>query len=239
MKNEDGTISAEDFKAGNYTIEDLFPTTEKDKIKGLMNLLDEPTEAEFLKEQLMKSLREEETRYKKEELPKVKEKINEFINEQDKEWRVEVRTKQIDIEIKEALKEIDFYSKQKEKLGFVFIKEKELRQANSKYKRLYFEQKRLNGEVNYKDDSFDESMIEQCRDVDIAELNEYDMKKANHNRKFSLCPFHNEKTPSFWVFDDNSWKCFGCGANGQNAIDFVMKKKGLSFRDAVNHLRTY
>lgn len=47
------------------------------------------------------------------------------------------------------------------------------------------------------------------------------------------CPFHNEKTPSFYVNDDKAfYHCFGCGAHG-DAIRFVVELEGLSFRDAV------
>jgi DNA primase len=53
-------------------------------------------------------------------------------------------------------------------------------------------------------------------------------KGAGHE---GLCPFHEEKTPSFKVFDDH-YHCFGCGAHG-TAIDFSMVQGGLSFRDAV------
>ncbi len=51
-----------------------------------------------------------------------------------------------------------------------------------------------------------------------------------------LCPFHNEKTPSFTVNDDKGfYHCFGCGAHG-NAIDFVMNTEGLAFAEAVERL---
>src|SRR5690606_4354601 len=47
------------------------------------------------------------------------------------------------------------------------------------------------------------------------------------------CPFHNEKTPSFYVNDDKAfYHCFGCGAHG-DVIRFVVEQEGLSFRDAV------
>ena len=48
------------------------------------------------------------------------------------------------------------------------------------------------------------------------------------------CPFHGEKSPSFYVYDDN-YHCFGCGAHG-DAIGFVMQSQGLSFMEAVNQL---
>src|SRR5271166_4702456 len=48
------------------------------------------------------------------------------------------------------------------------------------------------------------------------------------------CPFHNEKTPSFYVYDDH-YHCFGCGAHG-DAVSFVMQSQGAGFREAVEQL---
>ncbi|MFQ5774764.1 MAG: DNA primase [Kiloniellaceae bacterium] len=51
-----------------------------------------------------------------------------------------------------------------------------------------------------------------------------------------LCPFHNEKTPSFTVSEDKGfYHCFGCGAHG-DVIGFVMRTEGLSFPEAVERL---
>ena len=51
-----------------------------------------------------------------------------------------------------------------------------------------------------------------------------------------LCPFHNEKTPSFTVSEEKGFfHCFGCGAHG-DAIGFVMRADGLSFPEAVERL---
>jgi len=48
----------------------------------------------------------------------------------------------------------------------------------------------------------------------------------------ACCPFHNENTPSFTVSTEmQMYKCFGCGESG-NVIDFVMKHKSISFREA-------
>ncbi|WP_199554729.1 DNA primase [Sandaracinobacteroides hominis] len=50
------------------------------------------------------------------------------------------------------------------------------------------------------------------------------------------CPFHNEKTPSFYVNEDKGfYHCFGCGAHG-DAIRFVTELDGLSFMEAVKSL---
>jgi DNA primase len=48
------------------------------------------------------------------------------------------------------------------------------------------------------------------------------------------CPFHGEKTPSFYVYDDH-YHCFGCGAHG-DAIGFVMQSEGAGFTEAVERL---
>jgi DNA primase len=48
------------------------------------------------------------------------------------------------------------------------------------------------------------------------------------------CPFHGEKSPSFYVYDDH-YHCFGCGAHG-DAISFVMQSQALGFMDAVGQL---
>ena len=51
-----------------------------------------------------------------------------------------------------------------------------------------------------------------------------------------LCPFHNEKTPSFSVVEDKGfYHCFGCGAHG-DVLSFVMQTEGLTFPEAVEKL---
>lgn len=59
-----------------------------------------------------------------------------------------------------------------------------------------------------------------------------EMKKSGHNW-FGLCPFHQERSPSFSVVPSkNFYHCFGCGAQG-DAIDWAQKIQGMQFRDAV------
>ena len=55
-------------------------------------------------------------------------------------------------------------------------------------------------------------------------------------RMVGLCPFHNEKTPSFHVRDDEGYyHCFGCGVSG-DAITFLREKEGMDFMEAVRLL---
>jgi len=61
------------------------------------------------------------------------------------------------------------------------------------------------------------------------------LKKRGREHE-GLCPFHNEKSPSFTVSEaKNFFHCFGCGAHG-DAIGFVMRSEGLSFPEAVEKL---
>jgi DNA primase len=61
------------------------------------------------------------------------------------------------------------------------------------------------------------------------------LKKAGGLLK-GLCPFHNEKTPSFIVTPSRqTYHCFGCGAHG-NAIDFLIEYDRLEFREAIEEL---
>ena len=62
------------------------------------------------------------------------------------------------------------------------------------------------------------------------------LRKAGGTRLKGLCPFHNEKTPSFHVDADKGfYKCFGCGKAG-DAITFVRETEQLSFTEAVEAL---
>lgn len=62
------------------------------------------------------------------------------------------------------------------------------------------------------------------------------LQKAGRNTMKGLCPFHNEKTPSFYVWtDSNSYHCFGCKESG-DVFTFVMKMQGLDFSDTLREL---
>jgi DNA primase len=73
--------------------------------------------------------------------------------------------------------------------------------------------------------------------VDIVGLVGQSVKLKRAGKDYvGLCPFHNEKTPSFHVVPSKQiFHCFGCKATG-NAIDFVIKRDRVEFRDALRTL---
>ena len=74
-------------------------------------------------------------------------------------------------------------------------------------------------------------------DIDIVHVvSEYVRLKRFGNRYSGLCPFHNEKTPSFSIYSDHQfYKCFGCDAKG-DVFNFVMTIEGLTFWEALKKL---
>ncbi|HEY8509933.1 MAG TPA: DNA primase [Steroidobacteraceae bacterium] len=73
--------------------------------------------------------------------------------------------------------------------------------------------------------------------TDIVEVigSRVQLKKQGREYK-ACCPFHNEKTPSFWVSPEKQfYHCFGCGAHG-TALGFLMEHDKLSFPEAVEDL---
>ena len=62
------------------------------------------------------------------------------------------------------------------------------------------------------------------------------LKRRDNNNYVALCPFHNEKTPSFNISDDKGfYHCFGCGKNG-DIFNFLMETENLSFLEALKKL---
>lgn len=84
----------------------------------------------------------------------------------------------------------------------------------------------------------DERIIEQILDrADIVDVisGYVDLKKKGVNYQ-ACCPFHKEKTPSFFVSPARgTWHCFGCGKGG-NAVGFLMEHETMSYPEAVRHL---
>src|SRR5579864_429845 len=86
--------------------------------------------------------------------------------------------------------------------------------------------------------AFPPGFLDELRSrVSLADLVGKRVRLTRKGREFGgLCPFHNEKTPSFYVVEDKGFfHCFGCGAHG-DAIGYVMRADNLDFIEAVERL---
>jgi DNA primase len=86
--------------------------------------------------------------------------------------------------------------------------------------------------------AFPPGFLDELRSrVSLADLVGKRVRLVRKGREYGgLCPFHNEKTPSFYVVEDKGFfHCFGCGAHG-DAIGFVMRSENLDFIEAIERL---
>jgi DNA primase len=86
--------------------------------------------------------------------------------------------------------------------------------------------------------AFPPGFLDELRSrVSLADLVGKRVRLTRKGREYGgLCPFHNEKTPSFYVVEDKGFfHCFGCGAHG-DAIGFVMRSENLDFIESIERL---
>lgn len=77
--------------------------------------------------------------------------------------------------------------------------------------------------------------VDAAKRVPINECYVFENVRRRHASVTAICPFHQEKTPSFVVYQTNTFHCFGCQAHG-DVIDFIMKMHGYEFGEAVRYL---
>ncbi len=83
--------------------------------------------------------------------------------------------------------------------------------------------------------SISETDIQHAKEMEISPLYEGKLRKVG-TTLVGLCPFHQEKTPSFTIYlNSNTFYCFGCQTFG-DSISFIQKTKNLSFSEAVRWL---
>src|SRR5580704_17714982 len=86
--------------------------------------------------------------------------------------------------------------------------------------------------------SFPASFLDEIRNrLPLSEVAAKSLRLTRAGREFkACCPFHNEKSPSFYINDDKQFfHCFGCGAHG-DVIGFTMRHGHMSFPEAVEAL---
>ncbi len=90
---------------------------------------------------------------------------------------------------------------------------------------------------NYEEMAGGENFLAQLKAVvdPLTIFNHYLSLKKSGNRFKALCPFHNEKTPSFYAASNGMFHCFGCGAGG-DVIAFVMQMEKLDFKECIQLL---
>lgn len=87
--------------------------------------------------------------------------------------------------------------------------------------------------IRYSDEIIED--IRQNNDI-VNIISQYVHLTRKGRNYFGLCPFHNEKSPSFSVSPDRQiFHCFGCGVGG-NVYTFLMKIEGITFREALENL---
>ena len=87
--------------------------------------------------------------------------------------------------------------------------------------------------MRYSDEILDE--VRNSNDI-VDVISQYISLKRSGRNYFGLCPFHNEKSPSFSVSPDKQiFHCFGCGVGG-NVISFISKTEGIGFKEAIEVL---
>ena len=87
--------------------------------------------------------------------------------------------------------------------------------------------------MRYSDEILDE--VKSSNDI-VDVISQYIGLKRSGRNYFGLCPFHNEKSPSFSVSPDKQiFHCFGCGVGG-NVITFISKIEGIGFKESIEVL---
>ena len=80
-----------------------------------------------------------------------------------------------------------------------------------------------------------EKQIHTAKNRPIFELFEFERVRRAGKNIVARCPFHKDRTPSFYIYDTNSFYCFSCHKGG-DSIDFIKALHNLGFREAISYI---
>lgn len=169
--------------------------------------------------------------------------IKEFVQEiksEDEDWVRERRMKYLEPIIKDLfseMQELGSFIREYSEDGEIICGNK-FKEVEKKYKRFFIEYASLRGDKRLESERITEDIIDRCREVPIEDLVNGKTIPDGSDRIRMLCPFHSEKTGSFFIFKNkNSFYCFGCNEGGLGAISFMMKLENMKFIEAVKYLK--
>lgn len=174
----------------------------------------------------------------------IREKINSLIQSQDIQWAKERRAEFLNwklLEVLEHKKELDLFRGFITKVfgGWQWVEDifdKKVSIVEGVYTKYYKELAYLNRGDKKLDNNITEEMKEECRNVPIEDHIDTPLTNMGNGRKSTPCPVHQETKPSFVIYPDNSFHCFGCGLHGNNSIDFMTNVKNYTFMEAIKYL---
>jgi hypothetical protein len=176
------------------------------------------------------------------ELLEIFPEVREIIPQKIEEWQ-EIKEEIIKNKVKPYLKRVrkieDDSNRWFWREGVKVLFGVELAEAVNNIQRL----KRLELTMNYKPNKVGkvedfEAKTRSAKEIPILNIASsfIQLRKSGANY-VALCPFHSEKSPSFYIYPNtNSFYCFGCQKGG-DSIDFIQLSLNCNFREAINYLK--
>lgn len=172
------------------------------------------------------------------ELLKIFPEGKQMIREKITEW-TEIKEKIVREEVRPRLKEIEAI---KDDFSRWFVREVYKLEVNPQFTESVKQLERLNhlkiltsNTKHAKNIVNLEQKKEAAKQTPILSLYPFKKLRKLGSRHTALCPFHNEKTPSFTIYPNNTFHCFGCQKHG-DAINFVQYLKKSNFKTALNQM---
>lgn len=178
-------------------------------------------------------MKHQSLKYNREELLEIFPEAREIIPEKIKETEISYQKKKN--EIKELLRKFENHKDSYFIDSFIEIF---LMEDLLKYKSRLINLKLFLKPKNKNVSGVSDEEIQIAQEYPIEKIAEQylDLERVGNKYK-ALCPFHNEKTPSFYLFtDSNRYYCFGCNEGG-NVINLTMALFGIDFINAVKMLQ--